>query len=88
MTIRATGRTGLTADNLQAMLADMGTSPGWHAAADLYRWFSSLCEEEGLEPVTANQFGRDLRALGYRSAIRRDCGERRRSWFLTRRAWR
>lgn len=88
MSIRATGRTGLTAGNLRAVLEDMGASPGWIPARDLYRWFSSMCREEGLEPVTANQFGRDLRALGYRNAIQRDYGTRRWSWLITQRAFR
>lgn len=78
----------LTPDNLRRVLEDMGQGTGWYVSGELYRWYTSMCAEDGLEPVTARKFGGVLRELGYRSATRRVDGVHRRCWLITRRALR
>lgn len=85
---RPTGVAGLDPHNLQALLTDMGAGPGWYVSADLYRWYASMVIQEGLQPPSKRAFGLALKALGYRSAIRRVDGKHVRSWFISRRAWR
>jgi hypothetical protein len=76
----------LTPENLQTLINDMGTGPGWYTSAHLYAWYAAMAREAKLEPVSQKRFGMVLRELGYRSAIRRVDGKGARSWYLTRRA--
>lgn len=85
---RPVGRAALDTHNLQALMEDMGTGPGWYVSADLYRWYASLVIAEGMQPPSKVAFGRALKALGYRNEIRRVDGKHCRSWFITQRALR
>ena len=76
----------LNAENLQALINDMGTGPGWYTSAHLYAWYTAMAREAELEPVTKKRFGTVLGELGYQSATRRVGGKPARSWYLTRRA--
>ena len=78
----------LTPENLQRLMADIGTGPGWYTSAELYTWYAGMCSADNLEPVTHRAFGGVLRDLGYKSAIRRVDGKHARCWFITRRALR
>lgn len=83
-----TGPAGLTPENLQRVMADMGTGPGWYASADLYRWYASMCAEDGLQPISVRKFGGALAELGYQPSSRRVEGKPARGWFISRRATR
>jgi hypothetical protein len=72
----------LTAERLREVIGDIGTGAGWYVSGDLYRWYLSVCQEDGVLPVTHNAFGRALRSFGCRSEMRRVSGELCRCWFV------
>lgn len=86
--VRAAGVAELDADNLRALMEDMGREPGWYTSAELHTWYASMARADGLEPPSQKAFGRALRELGYQSAIRRVDGKHARCWRIVRRAWR
>ena len=75
----------ITPENLKELINDIG-GPGTYPSADLYRWYVGMCREDDLEPVTKRMFGGALRQLGYRSVVRRVCGQPVRCWVISNRA--
>ena len=78
----------LTLENLKIFVTGMNLEPGYYSAADLHGWYVTMARDADLEPINKKEFGASLKALGYRSSIRRTGGVPARCWFLSRRAWR
>lgn len=83
------GRAELTAERLADVLDDMGAKPGWHASASLYRWYEGMCQEDGLVPISRQEFGVSLRRMGYRMMSRVIPGDvaKGRCWFIPHKAF-
>lgn len=88
MTLPTSPTAELTADNLRAIVRDIGQGAGWHSSTLLYSWYCGMVREAGLEPISQNMFGRQMRALGYRSSIQRMNEKHQRCWFISKKAWR
>jgi hypothetical protein len=78
----------LTPENLRILMEDIGHGPGWYTSSDLYNWYRSMAEEDGLEAVSKKMFGMVLGRLGYRNATRLVGGKTARCWFITKKALR
>jgi Cdc6-like AAA superfamily ATPase len=78
----------LTGANLRLVLEDMQKGPGWIPSADLYRHYVWMCEEDNLDPMNQNSFGRELTKMGYRQEVKRIDGKLVRGRFISNKAFR
>lgn len=84
VTVRVLPTARLTPRNLKAVLDDMGAQPGVHLAADLYRWYVGMCEEEGAQPIGKKAFGMSLANQGCTPLTKRIDGKLHRAWMIPR----
>lgn len=71
-------------DDFLELIKDIGMEVGGdYPTADLYRWYRSMMEEEGREPVSHRKFGLVLKSLGLHNTYKTVDRKSVRCWLIT-----